>query len=128
MAVSYIYALYMPCIYGAVYMPCIYAIYMPCIYEAVYMESIRGNPSGACNGGMQREHRWDRQTVSSVVFSMGSYFYDRPNSLLLVIEPVLFTDLNICGRFGGKIGKLGWNCPKRKTLTVSVNNLFLTPL
>jgi hypothetical protein len=32
-------------------------------------------------------------------FSKGSYFYGRLNSLLLVIKPVLFIYLNICGRF-----------------------------
>jgi hypothetical protein len=31
-------------------------------------------------------------------FSKGHCFYDRPNSLLLVIEPVLFINSNICGR------------------------------
>jgi hypothetical protein len=44
-----------------------------------------------------------------------SYFYDRPNSLLLVTEPVLFINLNICGRFGGKIGAFGPNWPERDT-------------
>jgi hypothetical protein len=37
---------------------------------------------------------------NSVLFSKGSYFYDRPNSLPLVIEPVLFINFNNCGHFG----------------------------
>jgi hypothetical protein len=40
-------------------------------------------------------------------FSKGYYFYDRPNTLLLVIEPVLFINFNICGRFYGEIGVFG---------------------
>jgi hypothetical protein len=38
-----------------------------------------------------------------VFFSKGSYFYDWPNSLLLVIEPRLLIHLNICGQLWGKI-------------------------
>jgi hypothetical protein len=49
-----------------------------------------------------------------LLLSKGSYFYDRPNSLLLVIEPVLFINLNICGRFWGKIEEFGQNRPKKK--------------
>jgi hypothetical protein len=37
-------------------------------------------------------------------FSKGSYFYDRPNLLLLVIEPLLFINVNICGHFRVKKG------------------------
>jgi hypothetical protein len=50
-------------------------------------------------------------------FSKGSYFYDQPNLLLLVIEPGLFLNCNICGRFWGKIGNFGRNWPERRTLT-----------
>jgi hypothetical protein len=46
-----------------------------------------------------------------VFFSKGSYFYDRPNSQLLATEPVLFINLNICGRFCGRIGEFGRNRP-----------------
>ena len=48
--------------------------------------------------------------------SMGSYFYDLPNSLLLVIETVLFINLKICGRFWGKIEEGGRNRPEKRTL------------
>jgi hypothetical protein len=49
-------------------------------------------------------------------FSVGSCFYDRPNSLLLVVEPPLFINLNICGQFWGKVGKFGRNQPEKRTL------------
>jgi hypothetical protein len=39
-----------------------------------------------------------------------------PNSLLLVIEPVLFINLIFCGRFWGKVGEFGRNRPKKRTL------------
>jgi hypothetical protein len=55
-------------------------------------------------------------------FSKGLYFYDRPNLLLLVIVPVQFTNLDICGRFWGKIGELGRNRPKKRILVSSVVN------
>jgi hypothetical protein len=48
---------------------------------------------------------WPPSTSTVFFFSKGSYLHDRPNSLLLVIEPVLFINLNICGRFWGKIGE-----------------------
>jgi hypothetical protein len=35
------------------------------------------------------------------------YFHDRHNSQPLVVEPVLFINLNICGRFWDKGGKFG---------------------
>jgi hypothetical protein len=56
--------------------------------------------------------------ASSPVFisPKGSYFYDRPNSLLLAIKPVLFIDSNICGRFGGEFGR---NRPEKKTMVKS---------
>jgi hypothetical protein len=47
-------------------------------------------------------------------FSKVSYFYDRPKSLLLVIEPALFINLNISGQFWGKIGEFGRNRPKKE--------------
>jgi hypothetical protein len=37
-----------------------------------------------------------------LLISKGSYFYDRPNSRLLVIEPELFINLNIVADFGVK--------------------------
>jgi hypothetical protein len=49
-------------------------------------------------------------------FSKGSYSYDRPNSLLLIIEPVLFKDLNICGRYWGKAGEFGQNQLEKRSL------------
>jgi hypothetical protein len=49
-------------------------------------------------------------------FSKGSYFYDGPNLLLLDIEPVLFTNLDICGQFWGKIGELGRDRPEKRIL------------
>jgi hypothetical protein len=49
----------------------------------------------------------------SGIFSKGCSFYERPYSLRLVIEPVLFINLNICGRFSGKIGEFGRNRPER---------------
>lgn len=51
-----------------------------------------------------------------VFFSRGSYFYDRPNSLQLNIEPVLFINLNICGWFCGKKGDLGRCQPQKKLM------------
>jgi hypothetical protein len=49
-------------------------------------------------------------------FQKGSYFRDRLNPLLLVIEPELFITLNMCGRLGGKIGEFGRNRPEKRTL------------
>jgi hypothetical protein len=57
--------------------------------------------------------------VLCLVF-VGFYFYDRRNSLLLVIEPLLFIHFNICGRFWGIIGEFGWNRPERKMVEGSV--------
>jgi hypothetical protein len=50
----------------------------------------------------------------------GSCFYDRPNSLLLIIEPFLFTHLIICGRFGGKIGELLKSAGKKNTVHITL--------
>jgi hypothetical protein len=47
--------------------------------------------------------------LAGVFFFKGVLYYDRPNSLLLVIEPVLFINLDICGRFWGKIREFGRN-------------------
>jgi hypothetical protein len=49
-----------------------------------------------------------------VTFSKGACFYDRLNSLQLVIEPVLFIHFHICGQFWGKTGKFGRNWPIKK--------------
>jgi hypothetical protein len=38
------------------------------------------------------------------------------NLLPLVIEPVLFLNLHICGRFWGEIGEFGRNRPEKITL------------
>jgi hypothetical protein len=46
----------------------------------------------------------------------GSRLYDRPNSQLLALEPVLFINVNICGPFWGKIGGFGRNWPEKRTL------------
>jgi hypothetical protein len=54
----------------------------------------------------------DKVCLQSTIYK-GVLFYDRPNSLLLVIEPVLFTNLNICGRFEGIIGEFGRNWPEK---------------
>jgi hypothetical protein len=64
-------------------------------------------------------------------FSNGSYFYDRPNSLLLDIEPVLFTNSEICGRFWGTRGEFGRNRPGKKTLDTDLKTqqcIFLRDL
>jgi hypothetical protein len=45
--------------------------------------------------------------LEAVFFSKGYSFYNRPKSLLLAVEPVLFINFNICGRFWGKIGEFG---------------------
>jgi hypothetical protein len=59
--------------------------------------------------------------MSPVSFvSKGSYFYDWPNSLLLVIEPALFIYSNICGRFWGKKREFGRNRPEKKILDATV--------
>jgi hypothetical protein len=60
-------------------------------------------------------------TVSLPVlyFSKGYYFYDRPNSLLLIIEPVMFINWTICGRFWGKIGEFCRNWPAKRSLVVA---------
>jgi hypothetical protein len=49
-------------------------------------------------------------------FLKGPYFYARPNPLLLIIEPGLFINSNICGRFWGKIGTFGRHRPEKITL------------
>jgi hypothetical protein len=43
-----------------------------------------------------------KKTCPVLFISKGSYFYDQPDSLLLVIEPVLFINLNVCGPFWDK--------------------------
>jgi hypothetical protein len=48
-------------------------------------------------------------------FSKGYYFQHRPNSLLLVIEPVLLLSVDICGQYGGKIGEFGLYRPEKRT-------------
>jgi hypothetical protein len=57
-------------------------------------------------------------SVSSVLFSKGSYFFDRPNSLQLVKEQVLFLNLNISGRLWGENRGIGRNQPEKKTLAL----------
>jgi hypothetical protein len=37
-----------------------------------------------------------------LLISLGSYFDDRPKSLLIVFEPLLCVHFNICYNFGGK--------------------------
>jgi hypothetical protein len=51
--------------------------------------------------------------------SKGSYFYDRPNSLL-VTEPVLNINFYICGLFWCKIGKFGRNLLENRTLAIVI--------
>jgi hypothetical protein len=48
-------------------------------------------------------------TRNGLFFSKESYIYDPPNLVPFVIEPVLFIDSNISGRFWGKIGEFGRN-------------------
>jgi hypothetical protein len=57
-------------------------------------------------GGRAQKHT-GANAPSVVFFSKGSYFNHRPNLLQLVIEPVLFTKFDICGRLWGKIGAIG---------------------
>ena len=64
-----------------------------------------------CVGGMamlfcsaQKLDQNRSTTLSVLFFSEGSYSNDWLNSLRLFIDPVLFINLTICGRFGGKIG------------------------
>ncbi len=61
---------------------------------------------------------------SSAIFGKGFYFHDRLNSVLPVEEPVLFINLNICGRFWGKIGEFGRNRPETKTLVLGTDILI----
>jgi hypothetical protein len=59
--------------------------------------------------------------VASVLFFKGVLLYDRPNSLLLVIETVLFINLNICGGFWGKIGEFGRNWLENRNTGLGVS-------
>jgi ankyrin repeat protein len=61
------------------------------------------------------------QVSVSAPFSEGSKFYDRRNSLLLVMEPVLFINLNMCSRFWGVAGEFGWKRPEKRTLVSAAN-------
>lgn len=56
--------------------------------------------------------------ITSVI-SKVLYFYDRPNSLVLVIESVLFANFNICGRFWGKLGEFGRTRPETIILEIT---------
>jgi hypothetical protein len=51
---------------------------------------------------------WARSDFAFIIF------YGRPDSQLLVLEPVHFINLKICGRLCGKIGDFGWNRPKKR--------------
>jgi hypothetical protein len=53
---------------------------------------------------------------SSPLFFKGALFYGWPNSLLFIIEPVLFMTLNVCGRFWGNIGEFSRNRLEKRTL------------
>jgi hypothetical protein len=73
---------------------------------------------------LPRHMSTSRPVLGSDFISKGSYFYDRPNSLPLVIEPDLLINLNMCGLFGGTIGEFGRNRPEKRKLVLYVGQCF----